>query len=518
MDTAAAEHYGISGLALMENAGAAVARHAFRVASHASRRPSVCVFAGRGNNGGDGFVAARHLGGFGASVRVFLLGEISQIAGDARANLDAMMKSGINAVSLSQENTWNAARESLEACDVVIDAVLGTGARGAPSSDAERAVLLMNESGVPIVAVDVPSGADALTGATPGACVRAHTTVTLALAKTGLLAYPAASYVGCLIVDGIGMPAALAESSEIKTRLTAPDEVRAALPVRRPDAHKGDFGRVCVVAGSPGMSGAASMAAMGALRAGAGLVHLIVPSDIGVEVSARHAEIMVHSAPDLSARTVLEMTEACDAVVVGPGLSTSGRTSTIVDALIAECRAPMVLDADALNVLTGRAEALQQAQAPVIITPHPGELGRLFGASADEINRDRLGWARRAASETGASVALKGARTVIADRSGEAYVNPTGNPGMATAGMGDVLSGVVASMCAQGLDTTAAGYCAAYIHGLAGDFVARERGGDGMIARDVLERLPEALGTVRTDTDKLWTMMPVRFSHMPEGW
>jgi NAD(P)H-hydrate epimerase len=186
--------------------------------------------------------------------------------------------------------------------------------------------------------------------------------------------------------------------------------------------------------------------------------------------------------------------------------------------MIAELRAPLVLDADAINVLAGRAQALREAKAPVVLTPHPGELGRLLGVAADEINRDRLGWARRAALETGATVVLKGARTVIADKAGEAYVNPTGNSGMATAGMGDILAGVVGSFCAAGLSGLAAGYCSAYIHGLAGDFAARERGLDGMVAGDVLAHVPESLGSARTKTAMLWAMMPIAHAHMPEGW
>ncbi len=529
MDREASERYGVSGLALMENAGAAVARVASRVASRAAaaglrrsaehtRPVSVCIIAGRGNNGGDGFVAARHLAGYGARVWVYVVGDPSTIVGDARINMDAMAGAGVGVVPLVDEEAWNAARADLAQADVIIDAILGTGARGAPSPEAARAISLMNESTAPVVAVDAPSGVDALTGAVLGECVIAHTTVTLALAKTGLLTYPGAYYAGRVVLDGIGMPPRLLDLGEIKTHLTTPDDVRAALPVRRPDAHKGDFGSVLIVAGSPGMSGAPSLAAMGALRSGAGLVHLLVPAGIAGEVSARHAEVMVHPAPEPCVSPILEMAARCQGVVVGPGMSCCERTATIVDAVISEIRVPLVLDADAINVMAGRAQALREARAPVVITPHPGELGRLFGVGADEINRDRLGWARRAALETGATVVLKGARTVIAGTGGEAYVNPTGNSGMATAGMGDVLSGAAGSLCAAGLGSLAAGYCSAYIHGLAGDFAARERGADGMVAGDVLAHIPEAFGAVRTKTAMLWGMMPVAYSHLPEGW
>ena len=534
IDRAAAERYGVSGLALMENAGAAVAKVAFSVATRASRAVragvcgrdqdepappvSVCILAGRGNNGGDGFAATRHLAGYGARVSVYVVGDPSTISGDARTNLDAMMKSGICVVPLLDAGAWSAAREDLAASSVIIDAILGTGARGAPSPEAARAISLMNESPAPIVAVDTPSGMDALTGAVPGECVNAHTTVTLALAKTGLATYPGASCAGRVVVDGIGMPPPLLDFSEIRTGLTTPDDVRAALPVRRPDAHKGDFGRVLIVAGSPGMSGAPSLAAMGALKSGAGLVHLLVPAAIAGEVSARHAEVMTHPAPEPCLPAILEMAAACQAVVIGPGMSCCERTSAVVDAVVSQVRVPLVLDADAINVVAGKARALREAKAQVVLTPHPGELGRLMGVGADEINRDRLGWARRAALETGATVVLKGARTVIADQSGEAYVNPTGNSGMATAGMGDILAGVTGSLCAVGLDGLAAGYCSAYLHGLAGDFAARERGTDGMVAGDVLVHVPESFTAVRTKMAMLWSMMPIAYTHMSEGW
>lgn len=529
VDRAAAEGYGVSGLALMENAGAAVARIAFQVAMRAARRrgaracePCVCIFAGRGNNGGDGFVAARHLAGFGARVAVYVVGDSSQVEGDARINLDAMLKSGIQAASLSDDTAWALAREDLAAADAAIDAILGTGAQGAPLPEAARAISLMNELPVPVVAVDIPSGVDALTGATPGAYVMAHTTVTLAAPKVGLLTYPGAACVGRLILDRIGMPPALIESSAIRASLTTPDDVRAALPGRWPNAHKGDFGRLLIVAGSAGMSGAASLAAMGALRSGVGLVHLCVPAQIAAPVSARHAEVMVHAmdteqGSEAAVSTVLEMADKCQAVVVGPGMGRLERTSAIVNALIERSHVPLVLDADAINVMAGRPKAVRRASAETVLTPHPGELGRLLGIGTDRINQDRLGWAGRASEETGATVVLKGARTVIADPRGEVHVNPTGNPGMATAGMGDVLAGVAGSLCAQGLGGFASGWCATYIHGLAGDLAARERGIDGIIAGDVLEHIPAALRSVREQTTMLWAMMPMKFSHVLEG-
>jgi hydroxyethylthiazole kinase-like uncharacterized protein yjeF len=529
MDKIAVDLYGMDGIVLMENAGAAVARAAAEVGAErrgclapwcgwSAGRLSTCIFAGKGNNGGDGFVAARHLVGYGINVSVYVTGSLDGISGAARANLEILRNMGVDVVPLASEEAWSSAAHDLAWADVAVDAILGTGAKGAPSGEAARAISMMNGSHAPIIAVDLPSGVDAYNGSIKGTCVTAHTTVTFALPKTGLLTYPGAEHVGRLMVDHIGLPAALIDSREIKTSLVGPDDVSSSLPRRRPEAHKGDCGRVLVVAGSRGMAGAAALASRAALRTGAGLVFLATPESVASQVSAGNTEVIVIPLPETSQGAIhrsavdriLDKAARCDALVVGPGLTASQDSSIIVEALSSKCRVPMVLDADALNVLAGRPEIRRQSAAPVILTPHPGEMSRLTGAKIEDIEADRLGWARRAASLLGAVVVLKGARTVTATPDGFAYLNPTGNPGMATAGSGDVLSGVVGSLMAQGVPSVRAAISAVFLHGLAGDIAALEVGVHGMVAGDILLRIPKAYHDTVEESAGLWEMMPVR--------
>lgn len=535
MDKAAVELYGMDGIVLMENAGAAVARAAAEVGAErrdclapwcgwSARKISACIFAGKGNNGGDGFVAARHLVGYGVDVSVYVTGTLDGISGDARANLEILTNMGVDVVALAAEEDWSSAACDLAGADVAVDAILGTGAKGAPFGEAARAISLMNESLVPVIAVDVPSGVDAYNGSIKGTCITAHTTVTLALPKTGLLMYPGAAHVGRLIVNHIGLPAALIDSPEIKTSLVGPDDVSLSLPKRKPDAHKGDCGRVLVVAGSRGMAGAAALASQAALRAGAGLVFLATPESVASQVSAAITEVIVVPLPETSLGAihrdavdqVLDKAVRCDAIVVGPGLTASEDSRLVVESFVAKCRVPMVLDADALNVLLGRLDILREAEAPVILTPHPGEMSRLTGANVEEINEDRLGWARRAAGLSGAVVVLKGARTATATPDGFAYLNSTGNPGMATAGSGDVLSGVIGSLMAQGVSPVRAAISAVFLHGLAGDIAALEVGIYGMVAGDILLRIPRAYHDTVEESAGLWEMMPVRSARYNE--
>lgn len=522
IDRDAIELYKVNGIVLMENAGAAVARVAVEIGAERSGwsagRPSACIFAGKGNNGGDGFVAARHLVGCGVDVSVYVTGSLDGISGDARTNLDILRNMGVDVVGLTCEEAWSAAADDLAVADVAIDAILGTGAKGAPCGEPARAISMMSKSPVPIVAVDVPSGVDAGSGAVAGACVTAHTTVTFGLPKTGLLMYPGAAHVGYLLVDRIGFPPALTDSPKIKTCIVCPDDVSAALPQRRPDAHKGDCGRVLVVAGSRGMVGAAALASMAALRAGAGLVYLAAPEGVAAQACAGLTEVIVRPLPETSSGSiagiavdrVLDEAAKCDAVVVGPGLTCSDDSRLIVEALIAEGQTPMVIDADALNLLSGRVDTLQRASAPVVLTPHPGEMSRLVEAGVEEINADRLEWARRVAHRSGAVVALKGARTVTATPDGIAYLNLTGNSGMATAGSGDVLAGVIGSLMAQGVPPQWAAVSGVYLHGLAGDYAAREVGLHGMVAGDILLRIPKAYHDIVEESAGLWDMMSVR--------
>ncbi|MCR4426842.1 MAG: NAD(P)H-hydrate dehydratase [Firmicutes bacterium] len=525
IDEAAIGQFGVAGIALMENAGASVARAAFRILAGepggCPARFSVVVFAGRGNNGGDGFVAARHLLGAGFNVRVYLLGESRNVEGDAGANLSILRSMGVCPEELcddSPEHLWADVGATVRDAHVIIDAMLGTGARGEPSPAILRAIAIIRACARPVIAVDIPTGVDADTGACTSQCVRADTTVTFGLPKIGLVSYPGREFAGLIVVSPIGIPEALLESPAIQTNLTTPENVRAALRRRAPDDHKGDFGRVLVVAGSRGMAGAAALASSATLRSGAGLCVLACPELILDSLAAKVTEVILTPVPCTQAGSVsaeaiphiLTHARGCDAVVAGPGLGATDDTRAVVEALIRECPVPLVVDADGINVLAGNSAAFKAARSGVVVTPHPGELGRLMGVTPAEINSDRLRWAREAARTTGAVVVLKGAGTVIARPDGEAFINPMGNPGMATAGSGDVLAGVVGSLLAQGGEPFPSAVAGVFIHGLAGDLAAREMGQAGMVAGDMLLTLPRAIEMSMTLPGELWNMMPVR--------
>lgn len=499
----AAEEAGLPTLVLMEHAGRAVAQVTWRLLRERGG-DQVAVVCGKGNNGGDGLCAARHLANAGLRVRVYLLARDQDLQGDAATNLRALRSAEVEV-----DNVVGAVDTAVRAvghsADVVVDAIFGTGFRGPAVGLAARAIEAVNDSRVPVVAVDVPSGLDADTGRVEGPCVRAHVTVTMGLPKVGLLVYPGAAYSGEIVVADLGIPRKLVMGVPLPTEVATAAQVARRLPPRAPETHKGTYGRVLVVAGSARFSGAPKLAALGALRAGAGLVRLAVPAGVFPAIAAAALESMPAALPERDGAldsaaldVVLEYAQDADVVALGPGLSTADGVAHVVAGVLRACDRPMVLDADGLNVLRGQHTLLREAKAPVVITPHPGELGRLLGISTADVQRSRLEVARSAAQITGAVTLLKGARTVVAAPDGRLVVNPTGNPGMASGGMGDVLTGVVAALIAQGLVPFEAAWVAAYLHGLAADLLAETMGDRGLLAHDVAERLPEAMQRVRT--------------------
>lgn len=503
LERRAVQEAGLPTLLLMEHAGRAVAQVVWKLVRERGGS-RVAVVCGKGNNGGDGMCAARHLANAGLSVRVYLLARDQDVEGDAATNLRALRAAGVEV-----DNVVGAVDTALKAvgaaADLVVDAIFGTGFRGSPMGLAARAIEAINEAQKPVVAVDVPSGLDADTGKVEGPCVRAHVTVTMGLPKVGLLVYPGASYCGEVVVADLGLPRKLVlDAAFLLTEVATAFQVARLLPPRAPDTHKGTYGRVLVVAGSARFPGAPKLAALGALRCGAGLVRLLVPECIFPAAAASALEFMPAALPDshgaLDSSAVdplMEFAQDADVVAVGPGLTTAEGVRDVVRAVLERCDRPLVLDADALNVLAGQLTLLRNARAPVVITPHPGELARLLGISTPEVQRARLEVARSAARLTGAVTLLKGARTVVASPEGRVVVNPTGNPGMASGGMGDVLTGAVAALLAQGLVPFDAAWVAAYLHGLAADLVAQERGDRGLLAHDVADRMPEAAYRVR---------------------
>ncbi len=482
---------GISLYDLMERAGAAVAGEAREMLPRGGR---VAIFCGKGNNGGDGFVAARLLAAEDKyNVEVVMLagaGEASGAAAQAYqeiAHIDAIAKTSFNP------------RKPPKDPGLIIDAILGFGLKGEVKGPAARAIETINSYTGAVLSVDIPSGVDADTGQVAGPAVKADRTVTFTCPKAGMALYPGIEHTGALRVADIGIEkTAIAAHANICLGSRA--VVRPLLPARRTDVHKHDCGRVVVIAGSVGMTGAAAMCAQAALKIGAGLVTLGVPESLNDILEVKLTEVMTRPLPETPERTIrakavdeiLEILPGADSVVIGPGLSTHTSTVTLVRQLVTLVEAPLVVDADGLNALAGKADLLAKRPGPTVLTPHPGELGRLLKIPADEVQSDRLAAAAKAGESWQATVILKGARTVVAG-GGCLHINPTGNPGMATAGTGDVLAGMVAGLIAQGLPAYPASVLAVYLHGRAGDLAALERTELALIATDLLDYLPTAI-------------------------
>lgn len=489
---------GIPSLDLMERAGRAVARAALRLAGGAYGR-RIVVACGRGNNAGDGFVAARHLARAGAYPLVVLIDGPEALAGDARMNFERL-----KGIRVRRFDPGSFSRE-LERASAVIDALVGTGFRGALEGPMGDAVELINRSSPPVVAVDIPSGVDGGSGRVTGSAVRATLTVTMAALKAGLVIYPGSEHAGEIEVADIGIGADLIESD---LRLVEGSDVAALLPRRPPDAHKKGVGYVMVVAGSVGMSGAAALAAAAALRSGAGLVTIAAPASVALALDQAVLEATTLPLPETGRGTieasavdaVLERAGAVDAVAIGPGLTTDAETVEFVRKLVSDLDRPLVIDADAINALSGDPEALAGRSSPTLATPHPGELARLLGTGTADIQADRLGAARAAARRTRATVLLKGYRTVVAPPSGPAAIVDVGGPALATGGSGDVLTGVALALLAATKDAFSAGWSAAWLHGSAGDLLAKRRGDRGVVAGDLIDAVPEVLRSLEETT------------------
>jgi len=530
LDWRAMEEGGIPGVVLMENAGRAVFEFLAERFGPVRER-AFCVVCGTGNNGGDGFVTARYLKLAGGRVSVVLVGDPSKIKGDARVHFDLMQRIGLTPVP------------GPPAGDILVDALLGTGITGAPRAEYAEAVRWINDRHRPIISIDIPSGVDSDTGATPGEAVRATATVTFGYPKLGLFLAPGADCVGELAVRDIGFAWDVLECetpywwirpvlgsgfwiSDCSIR-NLKSRIQSSL--RRPrEAHKGLFGHVLVIGGSRGMSGAPTMTARAALRAGAGLVTVAAPESAQALIAAKLDEAMTLPLPEregalceASFEPIRAMADRCDVLCLGPGATQEPEAQSVILRVLTEIDKPTVLDADGLNALARRPDALPGREAPIVLTPHPGECGRLLGIEAGAVQADRIGAVRRAAERFGAVVVLKGARTLVCDgrrvpllsppsnggkrvvpplleRGGvggslPVAVNTTGNPGMATGGSGDSLTGILGALIGQGLDACDAACLGVYLHGRAGDLAAEERGEAALIAGDIIEALPHAI-------------------------
>ncbi|MFO7153050.1 MAG: NAD(P)H-hydrate dehydratase [Bacillota bacterium] len=504
IDKRAIEVYGVPGIVLMENACRAVAVAAKRRIDEVYGKKNfplkVAVVCGKGNNGGDGFGAARHLANMGFEVSVFLASPSGEVSGDAAVNLKVTKNMGIPVIELKDTDGPDKIRGIFEGFHSIVDALFGTGLRGEVKGLPRELIEAINASGLPVIAVDIPSGICGRTGRVLGAAVRADVTVTMGLLKVGLLLYPGAAYAGRVVVVDIGIPRRVFDEFEAEALLLMPELVESWVRPPAPDAHKGDMGRVFILAGSRGMTGAAALSGLGAARCGAGLVTLGVPESLNDILEVKVTEVMTLPLPDTGEGTLsekalepaLEFARRCDAVVLGPGLSRHRETEKFVRSFVAECERPMVIDADGINNLSGAPEILKDARAPVVLTPHPGEMARLLSTTPREVQQNRWDAVRRAGDTFGCTVVLKGARTLIYSPGNPVYVNPTGNPGMATGGSGDVLAGMIGALLGRGLDALEASAAAVYLHGLAGDAAAEKKGEIPLVAGDIVENIPEA--------------------------
>jgi NAD(P)H-hydrate epimerase len=494
IDRSSSERFGVPSLTLMENAGAAVADY---VLSHYGSAERIMVFCGKGNNGGDGFVAARRLHEHEKKVQVVLLANPADLRGDAAIVFGKLPYAAIVARS-GEELKSERVRSPLH-CDLYLDAVLGTGFKPPVSGLYAEAIAIMNASQVPVIAVDIPSGADAdAVAEQSGTIARADAIVTFTAPRPAHVFSSLTA--GATCVAGIGSPEEAIVSGMQLNVITARD-IAALIGPRPAESNKGSYGHVLVVGGSLGKAGAAAMAGIAALRAGAGLATVATPRSVLGTVAGFHPELMTEPLPETDAGTISnksldrigDLGKGKSVVAIGPGISRHPQTSELVRTLVAQLELPSVVDADGLNAFEGRAAELNGRNRALVITPHPGEMARLAGMSIPDVQKDRLGVARKFAREHELIVVLKGHRTLVVRADGEAWVNTTGNPGMATGGTGDILTGMVAGMIAQHpKDAFAAVLAAVHLHGLAGDVMRESVGEHSLVATDLLRGLPEA--------------------------
>ena len=489
-DLWAIEERGVPSLELMERAGEGLAG----VIEQEAPQGRIAVVFGKGNNGGDGLVAARLLREGGREVAVLGVGELSELRGDAKANLDR----------LPGEPPAPFAAGALDGAAAIVDAILGTGFEGEPREPAQSAIEAINAYGAPVIAADVPSGVDASTGAVAGSAVLASATATFHAAKPGLWITPGKAHAGRVHIVVIGIPAGGPAEAEVDVGLIEPLVV-GLVPRRGAASTKFSSGAVMVTGGSTGLTGAPCLASESAMRAGAGYVTALVPASLSLVFELRLLEAMTVALPDedgalteAAASEALDHAGRADALVLGPGLGRRDGSLAFARRVAREAKAPVVLDADGLNAHAGRLEDLAARSAPTVLTPHAGELGRLLEVDSAAVGAHRLERAREAASRSQAVVVLKGDDTLVAEPGGRVAVSAGASPALATAGTGDVLSGVVAAMLAQGLEPFAAAAAAVWVHGEAGRIAAREQGApEGVVARDVIAALPEAIAAGR---------------------
>jgi len=516
IDGVAIEECGIEGLSLMENAGRAVGKNAEEMLAEMKTNSHVLVVCGKGNNGGDGFVAARYLlnskRSKKADVKVVVLGSIKDLKGDAKINFDVLKKMDVDIFEVVELKQLQKVKHVFSHAGLVIDAIFGIGLKGAVRGVALEVIKCINMlKSSKVISVDLPSGLYEGFDEKRDVCIQADRTITFGLPKKELLIYPGIKFTGKLVIQDIGLPKKLLTDPKLKLNLMTHSELSSLIPKRPINSHKGTFGHVFVIAGSRGLTGAAALASLGALYSGAGLVTLGIPKSLNSIMEMKLTEVMTKplaetadgSLSKKAKKEILDFSSRVDVVAIGPGLSTNAETSYLIYELIESLEKPVIIDADGINALAGHASILKKRKYPTIITPHPGEMARLIDTSVSQISSDRIGTTEKFAVTYKTITLLKGAKTIIADERGNVYINPTGNPALAVGGMGDVLTGLISGLIAQGLSGLDGAKLGTYLHGLAADIWKDENKLDRCLtATELVNYIPKAFVELQKERRK----------------
>lgn len=522
MDRLTIQEMGIPGMVLMENA----ARGAVRVfLEHFRPSPGarITILCGKGNNGGDGYVMARYLHNRGLNVIVIVLGESDRISGDAHTNLEIIKNINLEIIEAVNIERWASVSKLLDDSDYIIDGILGTGLDSDVRDYYGQVLNDINESGKAVMAIDIPSGINADNGQIMGTALKADLTVTFGFPKTGQLTYPGAELTGRLIRIDIGIPNIIADRIATTCSLIEPDYFDYLLGDEKMDIHKGTRGHLFILAGSEGKTGAATLAALGALRAGAGLVTVGIPESLNHILEGKLTEAMTVPLPETdkgslsgdAANEIFRLLEGKTALALGPGLSTHPETMELVRNIVKRCSIPFVIDADGLNAMAGNVSVMSCLNKNMILTPHPGEMARLAGLDAKEIQKNRISVSKKFVAEQGCFLVLKGARTIITEPDGMTYVNPTGNPALASGGSGDVLTGLIAGYLTRGWPTVKAVMAGVFLHGLAADYLAEELGEGGVLAGELSGVVPLLMKSLAEKEWPLESPSPLMDLHYP---
>lgn len=500
MDKKTIEEYGIPGAVLMENAGRGATRILLSKFGNLKNK-KIGIVAGSGNNGGDGFVIARYLAEHGYTPEIFVLGSIKKIKGDAELNFSLLSELNIPVTEINDSETFVLQQSAMAKCDIWVDAIFGTGLNSDIKGFFKTIIELINRTKKPVLAIDIPSGLHPDTGLPQGICVKADVTATFGYAKTGLVTYPGIDYCGNIEVVDIGIPKHIEVKEALSTQLLTPEKISAYYRPRSSNEHKGTTGHLLIFAGSTGKTGAAALTSQAAVRTGAGLVTLCTPESVNPILETLLPEVMTIPLPESDNRKlpksvsdiIIEASEGKKCIAAGPGIGTLQQAIELVDTLITQMDKPVVLDADALNIISIDVSILKKIKGSAVLTPHPKEMARLTGISVKEIQKNRVKIAGDFAKSHKVYLILKGARTVIAQPDGQIFINPTGNPAMASGGMGDVLTGMIAGFLAQGYPVADSVHMAVYLHGAAADILSSEKGPIGITASDIINEIPRLI-------------------------